>query len=189
MMLNEQINRIKTLMSINENITNSVNVDLTSDYFKQRIPFLKTFNDFSTPTHINLQKMVNNGHVTIKLGNDFTTLNQFNTSSEFHYSIDQMGENRYRITISVKNQFWTTPPKYESKNNQLEYFVLLQALKRMEQKLSYTYDEIKPQPKLSTEELNKVINDVNGCFFKFEDYVDNELKVDIQNPLDETQNK
>ncbi len=183
MNINEHIHRMKTLMSLNEN---TVPVNLTPEYLKERIPFLKSFNDFSNENRINMQKIVYNQNVNMKLGDNIVEFEQFNTSSEFYYSIYQMDPKRYRISFSLQNRFWATPPNYNNQEDQLQFRVLLMALQKMEKKLSYTYDEIKPDPTLSPEELNQVINNINKSFFEFEDYVMNQISVDIQNPLDET---
>lgn len=183
MNLNEHIHRMKTLMSLNEN---TVPVNLTPEYLKERIPFLKSFNDFSNENRINMQKIVYNQNVNMKLGDNIVEFEQFNTSSEFYYSIYEMDPERYRISFSLQNRFWAMPPNYNRQEDQLQYRVLLMALQQMEKKLSYTYDEIKPNPTLSPEELNQVINNLNKCFFEFEDYVMNQMSVDVKNPLDET---
>lgn len=183
MNINEHIHRIKSLMSINEN---TIPVNLTPEYLKERIPFLKSFNDFSNENRINMQKISYNQNVNMKLGDDILVFEQFNTSSEFYYSINQMDPQRYRITFSLQNRFWATPPNYKSSKNKLEYITLLKGLQKIEKNLSYTYDEIKPEPTLTPEELNQIINNINKCFFEFEDYVMNQINVDLQNPLDET---
>jgi hypothetical protein len=174
---------MKTLMSLNEN---TVPVNLTPEYLKERIPFLKSFNDFSNENRINMQKIVYNQNVNMKLGDNILEFEQFNTSLEFYYSIYEMNPERYRISFTLKNRFWAMPPNDNRQEDQLQHIVLLMALEQMEKKLSYTYDEIKPNPTLSPEELNQVINNLNKCFFEFEDYVMNQMNVDVKNPLDET---
>lgn len=155
---------------------------LTPEYLKGRIPFLKSFNDFSEPNWVHMQKVVYNSNVTWVMGDTAYKMKQLNTISEFNHTIDKLDSDRYRVSFNLKNDLAIMPE--EGGMDDLLLRAVLYAIKAESEKLSYRYDEVQKTPDLPEEVLNKIINDINGAFFKFEDYITNHLQADIKNPLD-----
>jgi hypothetical protein len=60
--------------------------------------------------------------------------------------------------------------------------ILMMANKMNNKKYSYRKEIISTSEILTPEELNGVINEINGKFFAIEEYVEN-LHFDIKNPL------
>jgi hypothetical protein len=163
--------------SLNE----SVNQDkqLTPEYIVKRIPFLKTFNNFSNDKAVFFQKVIYNSNVKMKIGDDIATFSQLNTSSEFTYFFERMNNDRLRYSFSVSNEFHPTKP--DGMDN-LMFRVFIMALNMQEKNLSYSTEIIQANP-ITPEQLNEIFNKCNEAFFKFENFTD---KLDVQNPLDET---
>lgn len=178
----EQISKMKSIMKLNENF---MPPDLTPEYIQKRVPFVKSFHDHSNDKMVRFDKIVNNPRVTIEIGGDFITIDNITTTSSLVYSRNQMDKERYRITFVVANNFWLTPPQYQSPKDQLNFMVYRKALEQMEKQLSYTFDEVIKSPTLPEDHLDKIINEINGKFFEFEEYVSQNFG-QLKNPLDES---
>ncbi len=179
-MLDEGLNRIKKVMGLNE-----VNepLKITPEYLKKRVPFLKSFNDYSSANWVQMQKIVYNGDVTWVMGDTPYKMKQLNTVSEFSHTVDRMDSERYRVTFSLRNEIVIMPE--EGEMNNLLVRTLLYVIRAQSEMLSYKYDEVQKTPDIPEDLLNKIINEINGAFFRFEDYVTNHLQADLKNPLDE----
>jgi hypothetical protein len=178
--LNEEVSRMRVVMGLNE-----VNqrLKITPEYLKKRIPFFNLFNDFSESNWIRMQKIVYNPNVTWVIGDSMYKMSQLNTVSEFSHTVDRMDSERYRVTFSLRNDIIIMPGDGEM--DDLLMRALMYGIKSQSERLSYLYDEVHKTADISDELLDKIINDINGVFFKFEDYITNHLRADVKNPLDE----
>jgi hypothetical protein len=181
-MLNEQLERIKTMMRLDEAITS---LDYNADYFIQRIPFLKTFNNFSNEKKVFFQKVDYNKNVKLMVGDDPQTFPQFNVSMEFTYMKDTMSTGGYRHMFTVKNDLHIMPPTTQDRQEELTFRVFIMAMKMTTEKLGYNVDVFTESSNLSDDQLNQVINGINKTYFEFEDFIQEKLRVDITNPLGE----
>jgi len=181
-MLNEQLKRIKTMMRLNEAVAS---LDYDADYFIQRIPFLKTFENFSNEKKVFFQKVDYNNDVKLMVGDDIQTFPQFNTSMEFSYMKDVISTGGYRHMFTVKNDLHVMPPNTQDRKDELTFRVLIMAMNMATEKMNYHGDIVTESPNLSEEQLNQVINNINRTYFEFENFISEKLRVDITNPLDE----
>lgn len=181
-MLNEQLQRIKSIMRLDE-VT--AKLDYTPDYFIKRIPFLKIFKNFSNDNKVFFQKVDYNKNVKLMVGDDLVTFPQFNTSMEFIYMKDIVSTGNYRHMFTVKNDLHIVPPQTNDKQEELTFRVLLISLRSITEKMEYRGDINTKEPNLTDEQLNEVINGINKAYFEFEAFINDKLKVDITNPLDE----
>lgn len=158
----------KTLIKrlIRENF-NGINFD--ENYFKQRIPFLKEFKFFNRPNGVEAQKVSFHENVKKMFNNEISIFPQFNVSSEFIYYIQPIDDNIFHHFI-LKNQMHAMQPQ---NMDDLEYRIFMMALKQLEEKNSYSYElMVKKNNPIDTNELNNIINDINGQLFKFESKTD-----------------
>jgi hypothetical protein len=181
-MLNEQLKRIKTMMKLNEA---TAPLDYDADYFIRRIPFLKTFKNFSNEKKVFFQKVDYNKDVKLMVGDDLQTFPQFNTSMEFTYMKDVLSTDRYRHMFTVKNDLHIMPPNTQDRKEGLTFRVFIMAMNMTTEKMDYHGDIVTESPNLSEEQLNQVINNINRAYFEFENFISEKLRVDITNPLDE----
>jgi hypothetical protein len=182
MLMNEQLQRMKSMMRLNEA---TAPLDYDADYFIQRIPFLKTFKNFSNEKKVFFQKVDYNKDVKLMVGDDIQTFPQFNTSMEFTYMKDVLSTDRYRHMFTVKNDLHVMPPATQDRQEELTFRVFIMALSMTTEKLDYSADIVTESPNLSDEQLNQVINGINKAYFEFEEFIQEKLRVDITNPLDE----
>jgi len=181
-MLNEELKRIKNIMKLNE-VTASL--DYNADFFIQRIPFLKTFKNFSNEKKVFFQKVDYNKDVKLMIGDDIQTFPQFNTSMEFTYMKDFISTGSYRHMFAVKNNLHVMPPQTQDRREELTFRVFIMALNMTTKKLDYIVDITTESPNLTDEQLNDVINNINKSYFEFEEFIQDKLRVDIENPLAE----
>lgn len=181
-MLQEQLNRMKNMMPINES---AAQLDYNAAYFMQRIPFLKIMNDLSDNRRVFFQKFDYNENVELIMGDNIVTFPQFNTSMEFSYMKDILNGDRYRHMFYVKNRVNIIPPKTEDHKEKLTFRVFTMAMKMTNEQMDYHGDFITETPTLSEEQINKIINDINKTYFEFEEFITDKLNADIVNPLDE----
>ena len=154
--------------------------DLSAKYFISRIPFLKTFENISSDKCTAFQKIVYNSNITIPIGNDLYTFPNFNIVSEFYYSKYQRSENMFDYTFSLNHEIIISKPK---NMDNLLYSIINIAENKISKDNSFTKEFIN-EKSLSEEDINKVINDINGNLFKFEDYIMNKIQVNLKNPFD-----
>lgn len=156
----------------------SATPDITADTFLKRIPFLKTFNNFSDNKRVHFQKVDYNANKKVIFGDELMIFPQVNTVMEFYYSKDQIRDN-YFHNFTLKFELILMPPK---DIDTLTSTILMMANKMNNKKYSYRKEIISTSEILTPEELNGVINEINGKFFAIEEYVKN-LHFDIKNPL------
>jgi hypothetical protein len=148
------------------------------DVLVRRIPFLNDYNIFENPrdkNRLEAQRVVYNKNVKFKMGNDFVTFEQFNVSSEVKYYPQKIGDNTFHYFI-IKNAFHPTQPK---EVDDLTFRVFIMAINQLEKQYSY-YKEIMvgEGETISKEELNKIINEMNGNLFKIEEFT-KKLYIDL----------
>jgi mRNA-degrading endonuclease RelE of RelBE toxin-antitoxin system len=182
-MLKEQISRIKNMMRL---VEATVQLDYDANYFIRRIPFLKTFKNFSNNKKIFFQKIDYNENVQLMVGDDLVTFPQFNTSMEFTYMKDSISTGGYRHMFFVKNDLHIMPPQTKDRQEELTFRVLLMAMKMATEKMEYRGDIITENPNLTEEQISEVINGINKAYFDFETFIQEKLNVNITNPLNET---
>ena len=182
MNMKEQLQRMKSIMRLNEA---TAPLDYDAEYFIDRIPFLKTFKNFSNNKKVFFQKVDYNKDVKLMVGDDIQTFPQFNTSMEFTYMKDVMSTGGYRHMFTVKNDLHIMPPATQDRQEELTFRVLIMAMKMTTEKLGYSSDVFTESPNLSDDQLNEVINGINKAYIEFEEFIQEKLKVDITNPLDE----
>jgi hypothetical protein len=181
-MLNEQLQRIKNMMKLNEA---TAPLDYDADYFIRRIPFLKTFKNFSNEKKVFFQKVDYNENIQLMVGDDLVTFPQFNTSMEFTYMKDSISTGGYRHMFTVKNDLNIMPPRTDDRKEELTFRVFTMAMKMTTEKMEYRGDIVTETPNLTEDQINKVINEINRTYFEFENFISEKLRVDITNPLDE----
>ncbi len=160
-------------------------LDYNADYFIRRIPFLKSFNNLSNERKVFFQKVDNNEDVKLMIGDDLQTFPQFNTSMEFTYMKDVISTDVYRHMFTVKNKLHVMAPATQDRQEELTIRVFIMALNMATEKLDYIADIVTKTPNLSEEQLSQVINGINKAYFEFEEFIQEKLRIDITNPLDE----
>ena len=171
---------MKSIMGINEEW---LKPDLSPEYLLKRIPFLSSFKNLSNDQRIRFDKTVENTNAQFVIKDNIYTFENVTTSSEFYYSIEQMDAQRYRFVFKLTNRYWFRPPTYNDKNEQLAFITFIQAMKQMEDKLSYDFDQVTNSNVLPEETVNSIINNINKAFFEFESYTEDQLH--LKNPLNE----
>lgn len=178
-MINKQFN-LKQLLREELEKNDDVNPkDLTIDYFKRRIPFLKDYEIITSPDinphprfedAIKMRKESYNTNVKSKIGDDIYMFPHFNIVSEFNYSSNRIRNNIF-YTFRIENKFYMTQPE---NMDELLYRTFIIAGKMKEEKeLSKTHELIVPVgEKISKLKLNETINDINGRLFKIEEFTD-----------------
>jgi hypothetical protein len=160
-------------MSINENVQSTT---FSPELFLKRIPFLKTFKNFSNQKQIFFQKVIFNENVKLVLGDDIQVFPQMNTSAEFTFMSTKINDyNRFDITI--KNNVHLMKPEGM---DDLMFKVFNMAMKMKMDKISYSKDIVQREL-LSTQQLDELINNANESFFKFEEFTNG---LNVKNPLD-----
>ena len=164
-------------------------LDYDADYFIRRIPFLKTFKNFSNEKKVFFQKFDQNQNVKLMVGDGVQTFPQFNTSMEFTYIKDTISTGGYRHMFTVKNKIHIMPPDTDDRQEELTFRVLIMAFNMVVEKLNYSADIFTESPDLTDEQLNEVINGINKAYFDFEEFIEEKLRIDITNPLAEDLNE
>ena len=182
----------KNYNMVNEIEDKSINV--TEEYLKKRIPFLKYLKTSVTSerdgnVRIQFQDVTYNenvGYVSYKTDPP-TELNfrQYNTVIELYYYKNIMGgsrsENpRYSYTIGLRFEI---PLAFENNDDELFQKIYRLANKQVTEKLSYSNDEITESPTPPKEFMDESINQILRRFFQIEDWILNS-PLDIKNPLE-----
>ena len=182
----------KNYNMVNEIEDKSINV--TEEYLKKRIPFLKYLKTSVTSERdgndrIQFQDVTYNenvGYVSYKTDPP-TELNfrQYNTVIELYYYKNIMGgsrsENpRYSYTIGLRFEI---PLAFENNDDELFQKIYRLANKQVTEKLSYSNDEITESPTPPKEFMDESINQILKRFFQIEDWILNS-PLDIKNPLE-----
>ena len=181
----------------NYNIVNEIedkSINVTEEYLKKRIPFLKYLKTSVTSerdgnVRIQFQDVTYNenvGYVSYKTDPP-TELNfrQYNTVIELYYYKNIMGgsrsENpRYSYTIGLRFEI---PLAFENNDDELFQKIYRLANKQVTEKLSYSNDEITESPTPPKEFMDESINQILKRFFQIEDWILNS-PLDIKNPLE-----
>lgn len=161
---------IKTTLReyLNENI-NTTNI---KDILIKRIPFLKEYNIYKHPRdkkRLQAQRIVYNENVKVIMGDDIFIFPRYNVSSNIIYYSDKIYDKTFHRFI-IENKFHMSPPE---EMDDLFFRVYLGAMKQLQEKLSYHKELIIPNnKKISKNELDEIINDMNGILFKIEEFTD-----------------
>jgi hypothetical protein len=180
----------------NYNMVNEVEdkpIEITEEYLKKRIPFLKYLKTSVTDerngnVRIQFQDVTYNqnvGYVSYKTDPP-TELNfrQYNTVLELYYYKDMMGgprgENpRYRYAIGLRFEI---PMAFEKDGDEMFEQIYRLATKQVTEKLSYNNDEITENQSPSKEFMDESVNQILKRFFEIEEWIQNS-PLDIKNPL------
>ncbi len=159
-----------------------ININVNSDLFKNRIPFLKQFKNFSEDNKVFFQKVDFNKDVDMFFGGDIINFKQVNTSIEFSYIIDKIHDNYFHM-FNLKFELIIQPS--DDLDDLTSKILMITFNKNINEKLSHFEEISSKNEKLNDEELNKIINIINGKFFEIENFITNKLKLNIKNPLNE----
>jgi hypothetical protein len=158
-------NIIKKLLR--ENLQSNNNI---KDILIKRIPFLKEYNIFKHPRdekRLEAQRVVYNENVKVMMGNDILNFPQYNVSSNIIYYPHKIDDNVFHNFI-IENKLNTMQPK---EMDDLTFRVFIMAIKQLEEKLSYHKEiMVKNNEEIPKNELDKIINDMNGTLFKIEEF-------------------
>jgi hypothetical protein len=180
------INYYETVVNgLNEGVS-KYRTDMDPETMIKRVPFLKTFNNFSDKEKIMFQKVTYTKDVELYVkDSEPLFFKQFNLSSELHYTVVDMGDNRHRFSLSLVHQTWLMPPDVKDREQELTYRVLTMAMKKQMESFDYRFDEVLEQDALTEEQWNQIINKLNESFFKLENYLEDVLPVRLEPHLDE----
>jgi hypothetical protein len=138
----------------------------------KRIPFLKEYNIFEDSRdekRLEAQRVIYNENVKVMMGDEILNFPQYNVSSEIYYSTNKIRENTFH-NFTIKNEFHPMQPK---EMDDLTFRIFILAIKKLEEKLSYRKElMIKNDEEIPKDELNKIINEMNGTLFKFEEFTE-----------------
>jgi hypothetical protein len=158
-------NLIKKLLR--ENLESNNNI---KDILIKRIPFLKEYNIFKhsrDEKRLEAQRIVNNENVTMIMGDKIIKFPQLNISSEIYYYENKVYDNTFH-NFGVKNKIHANRPK---EMDDLTYRVFIIAMKGLNETLSYNKEiMVKNNEEIPKNELDKIINDMNGTLFKIEEF-------------------
>jgi len=137
-----------------------------------RIPFLKEYRIFKYPIdkkRLEAQRVIYNENVKVMMGDEILNFPQYNVSSEIIYYPHKIGDNTFHNFI-IKNQFHAMQPK---EMDDLTFRVFLLATNQLEKKLSYNKEVmVSNNTELSKNELDEIINEMNGILFKMEEFTE-----------------
>ncbi len=140
------------------------------DILIKRIPFLKEYKIFGhprDPKRLEAQRIAFNMNVTTTMGDDIITFPQMNVSSEVTYYEHVIDEYTFHHFI-IKNTIHAMPP---DDMDELTRKVSIMAFKMFSEKISYGKEVmVKTGSDIPAEELDAIINDMNGNLFYVEDY-------------------
>jgi hypothetical protein len=101
------------------------------------------------------------------MGDEFINFEQLNASSEIIYYSHTIRDNTFHNFI-IKNTLHPFQPK---EMDDLTYKIFILALKQIEKQNSYNNElMVRDGKNISEEELNSIINEMNGTLFKFEEF-------------------
>ncbi len=159
----------KTIKKYLNEQTSSENL---KDVLLKRIPFLKEYKIFKHPRdekRLEAQRLIYNENVKVMMGDDILNFPQYNVSSTVTYYPHEIYDNKFHHFI-IKNRFHARQPK---EMDDLTFRVFLTAKKQLEEKLSYSKEIMtKNDEEIPKDELDKIINEMNGILFKFEEFTD-----------------
>lgn len=160
---------------INSNFINEEKEQTLSnikDNLIKRIPFLKDYNVFKNPRdpkRLEAQRVVYNQNVNVIMGDQILNFPQFNISSNIFYYPHTITDNTFHHFI-IKNEFHIAKPQ---DLDDLTFKVFIMAIKQLEKKLSYNKEIMIPNNEdISKNELDKIINEMNGILFKIEEFTE-----------------
>jgi hypothetical protein len=158
--------------TIKKYLNENVSTTNLKDILIKRIPFLKEYNVFKNPRdekRLEAQRVIYNENVKVMMGDDILNFPQYNVSSEIYYYPHEIYDNTFHH-FGIKNRFFTKQPK---EMNDLTYKVFLTAKKQLEEKLSYHKEIMIPNNEdIPKNELDKIINEMNGILFKIEEFTE-----------------
>lgn len=187
MKLQEQLNKIKSVMGLNEDI---ITPDLTYDYFLKRVPFFKKYNNVSNSKHVGFQKISYNSNITMHIPKNekneekIYNIPNFNIISTFTHSKNKLND-KFQYIFNLENEIIVTKPE---NMDELFYRVFTMATKMIADKSSYNKEIIIPDDKLPDNILDEIFNNINKGLFELEHQIETST-LDLKNPLDETTNK
>lgn len=142
------------------------------DVLIRRIPFLRDYTIYKhprDPQRLEAQRMVYTKDHRIKMGDDIVTFPQWNISSEITYYPHRVDDYVFHNFI-VKNAIHAMPPAAMS---DLEQRVLMLSINQMSDRLSFRKEiRVPADETIPAEELDVVINAMNGALFRIEQYAD-----------------
>ena len=163
---------------IEQEVKDILNEGSIKDILIKRIPFLKEYNIFEhprDPERLEAQKISYHKNIKMKMGDDIITFPQYNVSSDIIYYPHKIHDNTFYNFI-IKNELHAMQPK---EIDNLTFRVFLMAKKKLEENLSYSKEiMIKDGDELSKDDLDKIINEMNGNLFKFEEFT-NKHNIDL----------
>ena len=158
--------------TIREYLNENISTTNIKDVLIKRIPFLKEYNVFKYPRdekRLEAQRVIYNENVKVMMGDDILNFPQYNVSSEIIYYPHKINDNTFHNFI-IKNQFHTMQPK---EMDDLTFRVFLMVKKQLEKNLSYNKEIMIPNNKdIPKNELDKIINEMNGILFKIEEFTE-----------------
>jgi hypothetical protein len=167
---------MRYIKNLQEYLNEKQNINIQNNDIKniliKRIPFLKEYNIFTNPRdskRLEAQRVVYNTNVELPMGDDIIIYPQYNVSSNIIYYPHTINDNTFHNFV-IKNTFHVMPPE---EMDDLTHRVFLMALKKLEDKLSYNKEVIlKKDESFPNDELDIIINEMNGVLFKIEEYTD-----------------
>ena len=158
--------------TIREYLNENVSTTNVKDILIKRIPFLKEYNVFKHPRdekRLEAQRVIYNENVKVMMGDDILNFPQYNVSSEIIYYPHKINDNIFHNFI-IKNEFHFTQPK---EMDDLTFRVFNIVINQLEKKFSYRKEfMVKIGEKISKEDLDIIINEMNGTLFKIEEFTD-----------------
>jgi hypothetical protein len=101
------------------------------------------------------------------MGDEMVTFPQLNILSEIIYDEHKINENTFHY-FTIKNDISVMPP---DDMDDLTRRIIVQVFKMQSDKISYSKEiMVKTGDNIPAEELDKIINDMNGNLFKLEEY-------------------
>lgn len=170
------INVMKLKYIIKEELRKFINESHSSNNIKNilldRIPFLKEYKIYKHPRdekRFEAQRVTYNKDFMVKMGDETVIFPQYNVSSEVIYYPHKINDNIFHNFIII-NEFHVIQP--EEMDN-LTFRVFLMAINQLEKKFSYRKEFIvKIGEEIPKEDLDIIINEMNGTLFKIEEFTD-----------------
>jgi hypothetical protein len=145
---------------------------MIKDILIKRIPFLKEYEIYKHPRdtkRLEAQRIIYNENVKVMMGDEILTFPQYNVSSEITYYSHNVNDNTFHNFI-IKNRFHVVQPQ---DIGDLVFKVFLIVMKQIEKELSYSKEiMVKNDEEIPKNELDEVINDMNGILFKIEAFTE-----------------
>jgi len=136
----------------------------------KRVPFLKEyniFNDGSDDERFKAQRISGHDGVTFKMGDDLLNVDRFVVHSEVTYYPHVINDITFHYFI-IKNRFIIPEP---GDMDELFYRIIIFTLDALSEKYSYSKEiKVRTGERISDEQLDKIINDMNKNLFAVEEY-------------------